>query len=88
MASLPVSEWSYKASPDALHYGPMAQDFRAAFGVGTDDKTISMVDADGVALAAIKGLVEELKDRDKTIEELRSKLEAVEERLDALPPAP
>ena len=43
--------------------------------------------------AAIKGLVEELKERDvqmqerdKTIGELRSKLEAVEERLNSLPP--
>lgn len=95
VASLPVSEWSYKASPDARHYGPMAQDFRAAFGVGTDDKTISMVDADGVSLAAIKGLVEELKERDKamverdkTIEELKTELRAVKQRLDSLPPAP
>lgn len=34
----------------------MAQDFHAAFGLGSDDKGISTVDADGVALAAIQGL--------------------------------
>ena len=34
----------------------MAQDFAAAFGVGEDDRHISTVDADGVALAAIQEL--------------------------------
>jgi hypothetical protein len=34
----------------------MAQDFRAAFGLGENDTTIATVDADGVALAAIQGL--------------------------------
>jgi uncharacterized coiled-coil DUF342 family protein len=80
----------------------MAQDFRAAFGLGTDDKSIAMVDADGVARASIKGLVEELKERDeamikrdKTIEELRAKnnelsrsIEVITSRLDSLLPAP
>jgi trimeric autotransporter adhesin len=33
----------------------MAQDFHAAFQVGDDDKHITTVDADGVALAAIQG---------------------------------
>jgi predicted nucleic acid-binding Zn-ribbon protein len=34
----------------------MAQDFRAAFGLGDDDKHISSLDEDGIALAAIKAL--------------------------------
>jgi trimeric autotransporter adhesin len=34
----------------------MAQDFHAAFGLGDDDKLISTVDADGVALAGIQAL--------------------------------
>jgi len=45
----------------------MAQDFFAAFRVGTDDKHISMVDADGVALAAIQGLDRKLQDKDAEI---------------------
>lgn len=57
VASLPITEWNYKADSEELrHIGPMAQDFHAAFHVGMDDKHISMVDADGVALAAIQGL--------------------------------
>jgi DNA-binding transcriptional MerR regulator len=39
----------------------MAQDFHAAFGLGTDDKHIATVDADGVALAAIQGLNEKVE---------------------------
>jgi hypothetical protein len=34
----------------------MAQDFYAAFKVGEDDKHITSIDEDGVALAAIKAL--------------------------------
>jgi len=36
--------------------GPLAQDFFAAFGLGEDDKHITTIDADGVALAAIQAL--------------------------------
>lgn len=53
---LPLSEWSYRTAPRERHIGPMAQDFRAAFGLGRDETTIATVDADGVALAAIQGL--------------------------------
>jgi regulator of replication initiation timing len=34
----------------------MAQDFYAAFGVGEDNRHITSIDEDGVALAAIKAL--------------------------------
>ena len=57
LAKLPIMTWRYKAeSPSARHIGPMAQDFKAKFDVGSDDKFIMQVDADGVALAAIKTL--------------------------------
>ena len=36
--------------------GPMAQDFRRAFGLGVDDRSINSIDSSGVALAAIQGL--------------------------------
>jgi len=41
----------------------MAQDFRAAFGLGENDPTITTVDADGVALAAIQGLNAKLEEK-------------------------
>jgi hypothetical protein len=53
----PISTWNYRTRGDIRHFGPMAQDFYAAFGgLGVDEKHISTEDADGVALAAIQGL--------------------------------
>jgi hypothetical protein len=59
----------------------MAQDFHAAFGLGTDDKHIATVDADGVALAAIQGLNEMLEETRKENSELRARLEKLEQLL-------
>ena len=56
----------------------MAQDFYAAFNVGMDDKHISMVDADGVALAAIQGLNQKLNEKGTEIQELKARLERLE----------
>ncbi|MFO1311186.1 MAG: hypothetical protein U1F41_03880 [Burkholderiales bacterium] len=57
VALLPISEWRYRTEVSgAWHVGPMAQDFHAAFGLGDSEKTIGLLDASGVALAAIQGL--------------------------------
>ena len=59
LSRLPIRSWSYKTEMlPSQHLGPTAQDFHEIFGLGRDDKYISMVDADGVALAAIQGLYE------------------------------
>ena len=64
LAALPVYQWQPKGqNAHVLHYGPMAQDFHAAFGLGDDDRMIGMQDADGVALAAIQGLNAKLESR-------------------------
>ena len=75
---LPLASWRYKSeAPEVTHVGPMAQDFHAAFGLnGTDDKHIAMVDADGVALAAIQGLNEKVEVRSQRSEVRMQKLEA------------
>jgi hypothetical protein len=71
VSQLPVTEWNLKTQPATTrHIGPMAQDFHAAFGVGEDDHHISTTDADGVALAAIKGLSEIAKEKDAQIQAL------------------
>lgn len=49
------------------HIGPMAQDFQHAFAVGADDKHIAVLDADGVALAAIQALYAMVRDRDRRL---------------------
>jgi len=74
VAALPISRWNYKNETDVTHLGPMAQDFYAAFAVGMDDKHISMVDADGVALAAIQGLNEKVEQKETEITELKREL--------------
>jgi len=56
VATLPIERWSYKSERGVRHVGPMAQDFYAAFKVGEDDKHITSIDEDGIALAAIKAL--------------------------------
>ncbi|NMD21785.1 MAG: hypothetical protein GYA76_16300 [Verrucomicrobia bacterium] len=61
VTALPISRWNFKGETETAHVGPMAQDFHAAFGLGTDDKHIATVDADGVALAAIQGLNQKLE---------------------------
>jgi hypothetical protein len=71
--SLPVRSWHYKAEPSVRHIGPVAQDFYRAFRIGPDNKHISSVDADGVALAAIKGLSEKVQRLQRQLASLRSR---------------
>ncbi len=84
LAALPIQKWNYKDDAGVDHIGPMAQDFYAAFGLGVDDERISMVDADGVALAAIQGLLDLMKERDAAIASLRRDNEALQKRLAAI----
>jgi len=66
--------------PSARHMGPTAQDFRATFGLGASAAGIDTVDADGVALAAIQGLREQVLElRDENVA-LRARLEVLENR--------
>jgi hypothetical protein len=71
VARLPVSTWSYKSDdPSVRHLGPMAQDFKAAFGLGDTDKAYHAIDAHGVSLAAIKALYERSREQDARIDRL------------------
>jgi hypothetical protein len=71
LAALPIQTWNYKSEDTAVrHIGPVAQDFRAAFDLGVDDKHISTVDADGVTMAAIQGLYQMMQEKAKQNEQL------------------
>jgi hypothetical protein len=86
VTSLPISSWAFKQDAETKHIGPMAQDFYAAFGLGTDDKHIATVDADGVALAAIQGLNQKLDEKDAELQALKqtvAELKAVVRQLGA-----
>ncbi len=79
IAQMRLGSWNYKGQDAATmrHYGPMAQDFFAAFGrdgVGTvgNETTINQADFDGVNLIAIKALVE----KTERLEMRNDKLEA------------
>lgn len=73
LAAIPVQEWNYKWEPDNAtpNLGPMAQDFKAAFYPGRDDKSISTLEFDGVELAAIQGLNRKLQEKDVEIQQLQ-----------------
>ena len=84
VASMPVEEWNYKAQEDSIrHIGPMAEDFRAAFGVGDFVGRITSTDADGVALAAIQGLNLKLEDTRGELADVRAEKDSEIDRLEA-----
>lgn len=68
-------------SEDIQHIGPMAQDFHAAFSVGDDERTISTIDPDGVALAAIQELAKLSQQKDAKIADLESRIRLLEEAI-------
>ncbi len=84
VVAMPIQMWNYKQDAATRHIGPMAQDFHAAFGVGIDEKHIATVDADGVALAAIQGLNEVVKEKDAEIASLKQRLENLEKAVSTL----
>ena len=76
LMEIPISRWSYKAqSANIEHIGPMAQDFYAAFGLGEDNKGISTIDPDGVALAAIQQLGREIEKLKAENDSLKAQVE-------------
>jgi hypothetical protein len=70
---LSVSEWSYKHDdPSVRHVGPTAEDFHAAFGLGTGGSGISPRNLSGVALIAIQALADQLEQRQLQIHDLEA----------------
>ena len=79
---MPVSTWRFKSEDDTVrHIGPMAQDFKAAFGYGVSDKHITATDADGVALAAIQGLNLKLEDTRGELAQKQTEIDRLEAEL-------
>ncbi|MBV4359440.1 tail fiber domain-containing protein [Pinibacter aurantiacus] len=72
--ALDVTKWKYKGTNE-YHIGPMAQDFFAAFSLGTDDKHISSLDPSGVALVAIQELKKENEELTKRVDDQQKLLE-------------
>jgi hypothetical protein len=85
VAAMPIATWNWKSQDASIrHMGPMAQDFRAAFGLGETPKGISTVDADGVALAAIQGLHQLVEEKDARIATLERAVGELQRALEGL----
>jgi hypothetical protein len=85
LRNVPISIWNYKSqNANVRHIGPMAQDFAAAFRVGDDDKHISTIDPDGVALAGVKALDARTTSQESRIETLENENAELRQRLDRL----
>ncbi len=86
--NLEVTTWNYKSQADSIrHMGPMAQDFYKSFKLGSDDKTITTTDIDGVNLAALKELeklTRELEQKNEIIGTLESNVAALQAEKDDL----
>jgi hypothetical protein len=84
LVDMPLTEWNAKSDPGQRHIGPVAEDWWATFGLGPDDKHVSMTDVGGVALAAIKGLHQVVAEKATEIAALRADNSALTERIAAL----
>jgi hypothetical protein len=88
LRKVPVSTWNYiSEGQQSRHLGPMAEDFYGAFKLGTTDKAIGIQDAVGVSLAAVKALdarTLELQKKSEEVEQLRAKVNTLEQRLAVL----
>ena len=95
LLAMPIDRWSYKTEPGVQHVGPVAQDFRAAFGLGTDDVSIGHIDVSGIALRAVQALearstrvaqatTADLADLRAESARLRSELDAIKRALSSL----
>ncbi|WP_199741782.1 hypothetical protein [Corallococcus sp. CA047B] len=66
---------------------PVAQDFRAAFGLGTDDKSIGLLDIDGVNMVAIQALArrtQELHAKSAEVDTLKAEMAELKRSLSRL----
>ena len=85
VTEMPLSIWNYKTQDRSIrHLGPMAQDFHAAFGIGDNDTSITTVDAEGVALAAIQGLDQKLRAQATELAARQAQIDQLQSRLDQL----
>lgn len=81
-AQLPIKEWSYKSDDRKLrHVGPTVEDFRNAFGLGTEGQYIFPMDVQGVTMAAVQGLYQLVQEKDEEIAELQRELHEIKQLL-------
>ena len=76
--AMPISTWEYKTESGegagTRHIGPMAEDFHGAlpYDLGSSADHINSLNADGVALGAVKGLARKVERQKETIAALKA----------------
>lgn len=91
IAGFHLTSWNYKTQNPAIfrHYGPMAQDFYAAFGkdkygsIG-NDTTINSADFAGVSFIAIQALEKRTTVQEATVNSYKKENERLEAKLEEL----
>jgi len=82
LQALPISTWVLKHDENqAVHLGPMAQDFYSAFGLGSDERHIAPMDAAGIALAAVKELQRKIDEKEALIAERDTQMQSMQQRI-------
>lgn len=84
LSKIEIKQWTYKDRSDEVHIGATAQDFYEAFELGADDKHISTIDADGIALAAIQALKKKNEKLQGEVDDLKILVSALIEKLNPL----
>lgn len=91
ISTMRLGSWNYKGqdAKQYRHYGPMAQDFFAAFGhdaLGTigEDKSINQADFDGVNLIAIQALIQKVETLEAQLAAAQKKEKSAQTRLDQI----
>ncbi len=84
LVNLPVTTWAFKSAPGVRHIGPMAQDFRAAFGFGDTETHINLTDIGGISIAAIQELHRQMEEKQAKMEALETQNAELLQRLEAL----
>jgi hypothetical protein len=88
----PVTTWSYIGEGTQVrHLGPVAEDFRAAFGLGIGGTSIGLGDIDGVNFAGVKALEartadlqRQLNQRTTEVQQLRAEVDDLRAQVRAL----
>lgn len=82
LLTLPIATWTRKTDDSGVrHMGPMAQDFAAAFGLGSDNRMVATLDLAGVSMASIQALYRQVQEREAEISALRQENESLAKRL-------
>lgn len=86
IGAMKLSSWNYKGQREIRHYGPMAQDFYAAFGhdalgpIGCDTLIYSH-DFSGVTFAGVQALIRENEQLKAKLTDVNTRLQLIERAL-------